>query len=127
MNLLSAKEAADKLGVDSSRIRQFILEGRLPAQKIGNSYVINEADLALVADRKPGRPKKVQPPVTQIQFYETVERLLSEVGEEFGISFKKFSLTVLQENGYKRGNWTWSETQFNLSNCRVYSHSLEER
>ena len=58
MNLLSAKEAAEKLGVDSSRIRQFILEGRLPAQKVGNSYAINEADLAHVADRKPGRPKK---------------------------------------------------------------------
>jgi excisionase family DNA binding protein len=60
MNLLSAKEAAEKLGVDSSRIRQFILEGRLPAQKIGNSYAINEADLALVADRKPGRPSTKQ-------------------------------------------------------------------
>lgn len=58
MNLLSAKQAAEKLGVDSSRVRQFILEGRLPAQKVGNSYAINEADLALVADRKTGRPKK---------------------------------------------------------------------
>lgn len=58
MNLLSAKEAAEKLGIDSSRVRQFILEGRLPARKVGNSYAINEADLALVADRKTGRPKK---------------------------------------------------------------------
>lgn len=32
--------------------------GKLPAEKFANVYAINEADLALVAERKPGRPKK---------------------------------------------------------------------
>ena len=37
-----------------------IREGRLPAQKIGRTYVVDEADLKLVEDRKPGRPRKNQ-------------------------------------------------------------------
>lgn len=57
MSLLSAKEAAERLNVTSSRVRQLILESRLPARKIGNAYAIEESDLALVADRPTGRPK----------------------------------------------------------------------
>ena len=56
--LLSVKESAEKLGVNRQRVQTLITEGRLPAQKIGNSYVIKESDLALVADRKVGRPPK---------------------------------------------------------------------
>src|SRR5262249_42461515 len=39
------------------RIRAMILAGRLPAEKFGHVHMIKEEDLALVADRKPGRPK----------------------------------------------------------------------
>lgn len=56
MKLLSATEAAERLGVTANRVRALIVAGRLPAQKIGRDYVIQEKDLALVADRKPGRP-----------------------------------------------------------------------
>jgi len=56
--LLSVIEAAEKLGVSRWRVNQFINEGRLPAQKIGRSYVIKESDLQLVADRPTGRPPK---------------------------------------------------------------------
>ena len=58
MKLLTAKQAAQILGVDSSRVRVLIREGRLPAQKVGRDWVILEPDLELVKDRKPGRPKK---------------------------------------------------------------------
>ncbi len=58
MNLLNTQQAAERLGVDASRIRQLILEGRLPSAKIGRDHVINAEDLALVSDRKLGRPKK---------------------------------------------------------------------
>lgn len=34
--------------------------GRLPAQKIGGSYVIDEGDLSMIKDRKPGRPSKAK-------------------------------------------------------------------
>ena len=58
MKLISTAEAAEKLGVHITRVQVLIREGRLPAQMIGGSYVINEDDLKLVADRKPGRPSK---------------------------------------------------------------------
>lgn len=56
--LISSKEAAEKLGVSLRRVQALITSGRLPAQKIGNSYVVNEKDLELVKERTPGRPSK---------------------------------------------------------------------
>lgn len=41
-----------------SRVRQLVLEGRLPAEKFGRDLVIKESDLKRVEDRKPGRPPK---------------------------------------------------------------------
>ncbi len=56
--LISSKEAAEKLGVSLRRVQALITSGRLPAQKIGNSYVVNEKDLEIVRERKSGRPIK---------------------------------------------------------------------
>ena len=56
MKLLTAKQAAEILGVHHSRVRVLIREGRLPAQKLGRDWVIMESDLEKVKDRKPGRP-----------------------------------------------------------------------
>jgi excisionase family DNA binding protein len=58
MGLISSAEAAERLGVHITRVQVLIREGRLPAQKIGRTYVVNEDDLKLVGDRKPGRPPK---------------------------------------------------------------------
>jgi excisionase family DNA binding protein len=58
MKLLSAKEVAEKLGVSDRRVRFLITSGKLPATRVGNSYVIQESDLKVVAERKNGRPKK---------------------------------------------------------------------
>ncbi len=61
MNKITAKQAADKLNVNDSRIRQLIISGKLPAEKYGNLWLINEQDLELVKDRKPtGRPPKAK-------------------------------------------------------------------
>lgn len=57
-DLISSKEAAEKLGISIRRVQALITEGRLPAQKIGNSFVVNEKDLELVRERKAGRPAK---------------------------------------------------------------------
>ena len=54
--LLTTQQAAEKLGVSASRVRQFIIDGRLPATKLGRDNLIREADLKLVGDRKAGRP-----------------------------------------------------------------------
>lgn len=61
-NLLSVMEAAKKLGVSRWRVNQFINDGRLPAQKIGRSYIIKESDLEFVRERKVGRPLKDKKP-----------------------------------------------------------------
>lgn len=58
MEILNTSTAAKKLKVSAIRVRQLIREGRLPAQKIGRDYIIQEKDLALVADRQTGRPAK---------------------------------------------------------------------
>ena len=58
-DLISTKEAAEKLGLSIRRVQALITDGRLPAQKIGNSFVIQEKDLELVQVRKAGRPKKI--------------------------------------------------------------------
>jgi excisionase family DNA binding protein len=57
-HLISTKEASEKLGLSIRRVQALITFGKLPAQKIGNSYVIKESDLELVKYRKTGRPPK---------------------------------------------------------------------
>lgn len=57
MQFLTTKQAAKILGVNDSRMRQFILEGRLPARKFGWAWMIQEKDLDKLKNRKPGRPK----------------------------------------------------------------------
>jgi excisionase family DNA binding protein len=56
MQQLTVAEAAKLLGVSPRRVQQLVRAGRLPAKQFAGAYVINEKDLALVADRKPGRP-----------------------------------------------------------------------
>ena len=56
--LLTTQQTAERLGISDARVRQLILEGRLPAQKLGRDLFIEESDLKLVSDRKTGRPRK---------------------------------------------------------------------
>lgn len=58
MNLLTTSEVAARLGVTMKRVQAMIRDERLPAEKRGRDYFIREADLKLVEDRKPGRPRK---------------------------------------------------------------------
>ena len=59
MKLISAKGAAEKLGVSDRRIRAMIKEGKIKAVNVGGGYVIEEKELANVKTHgKPGRPKK---------------------------------------------------------------------
>ena len=44
LNLFSVTEAADKIGVCPSRVRQFCLHGRL-GQRIGGRWVISEEEI----------------------------------------------------------------------------------
>ena len=56
--LLTTAQAAEKLGVTAGRVRQLIVDGRLPVIKLGRDNLIRELDLELVKDRKPGRRPK---------------------------------------------------------------------
>jgi len=55
-SLISTKEASQRLKISVRRVQALIAAGRLPAQKIGNSFAINESDLRLVNGRINGRP-----------------------------------------------------------------------
>jgi excisionase family DNA binding protein len=57
MNLLTTKQVAERLGITIRRIQALVTSGRLPANKFGRDYLIKEADLKLIKNRKPGRPK----------------------------------------------------------------------
>ena len=58
MNLITTKQAAERLGVSVKRVTALIREDRLPAEKVGRDWLINEKDLAKVKDRQTGRPRK---------------------------------------------------------------------
>jgi excisionase family DNA binding protein len=58
MALITTAQAAQKLRISARRVQELIHSGRLPAQQFGRTYVVDENDLKLVADRKPGRPPK---------------------------------------------------------------------
>jgi excisionase family DNA binding protein len=59
MNLLTIKEAAEKLGVSARRVNQLIDAQKIIARRIGSQYVIREVDLSKVKIYgKPGRPPK---------------------------------------------------------------------
>jgi excisionase family DNA binding protein len=60
METLTTKEAAARLGITVSRVHALIRTGRLPAEKRGRDVFINEPDLKLVENRKPGRPPKAK-------------------------------------------------------------------
>ena len=58
---LTTDAAATYLGVTAARVRQLILEDKLPSEKNGRDHLIMETSLkAYVRSgrRKPGRPKK---------------------------------------------------------------------
>ena len=56
--VITTKEAAARLNISVRRVQALIAAGRLPAEKIGNTFAIRESDLKLVNARKNGRPSE---------------------------------------------------------------------
>lgn len=54
--MLTTKDAAAALGITPRRVIALITAGRLPATKIGRDWIIEEAALESVRERKQGRP-----------------------------------------------------------------------
>lgn len=57
---VSVNEAAEIKGITRQRILQYINDGRLPAQKFADVYMIRRRDLDAVELKPPGRPRKGQ-------------------------------------------------------------------
>jgi excisionase family DNA binding protein len=57
MARITTAQAAERLGVSVRRVQALIKAARLPADKLGRDWLIEEKHLKLVAERKPGRPK----------------------------------------------------------------------
>ena len=56
---LTTKEIAEKLGVSVRRVRQYIENNQLKAEKIGRDYMVRENELKNIQiNEKAGRPKK---------------------------------------------------------------------
>ena len=60
MAILTAVQAAERLGVSVRRVQQLVKDGRLPADQFGGALMIKEEDLKLVENRKVGRPPKAK-------------------------------------------------------------------
>jgi excisionase family DNA binding protein len=60
VKVFGTQEAARRLGVTTTRIATMIRTGIIKAQKIGHSWVIEEAELQRTAQKRrpPGRPRK---------------------------------------------------------------------
>jgi excisionase family DNA binding protein len=58
MRMLTTKQAGEILGITARRVVALIYNGRLPAQKVGRDWIIEEKDLEKIRNRRPGRPAK---------------------------------------------------------------------
>jgi excisionase family DNA binding protein len=60
MEIVGVTVAARELGLSTSRVRELIQLGKLPAQKLGREYAITREDLEAfkLIDRPVGRPPK---------------------------------------------------------------------
>lgn len=56
--LLTTRQAAERLGKSPNWILKLVIAGRLPAVRPGRDYLVRASDLGLVADLKPGRPPR---------------------------------------------------------------------
>ena len=102
-SLISTKEAALRLKISVRRVQALIAAGRLPAQKIGNSFAIKENDLKLLNGRKNGRPKPTHER-TQEEWDAILDKILGQVslGPRDLSTNKKYMEGFGRENAYRR-------------------------
>jgi excisionase family DNA binding protein len=64
--MLSARQAAEYLGLSHNRVRALLLQGRIPARKVGQGWIVYKSDLEKFAKvpRINGRPRISQPDTT---------------------------------------------------------------
>ena len=55
---MTTREAAADLGVSPGRVRQLLLAGQLPGEKLGRDWMIRRADVARFKALPPGRTRR---------------------------------------------------------------------
>jgi excisionase family DNA binding protein len=55
---LTTQQVAERLGVHRSRVHALIREGRMPVERFGSLYMIDEDDLNRLEIKRVGRPAK---------------------------------------------------------------------
>lgn len=142
LNLITTKEAAEKLGVSMRRITALIQKGRLPSTQIGREHLIKKSDLELVRERKTGRPTKwvnsIQLKFSNLSKNEVINsKELNEVIEsifhgkseplkntENGLILKyNFDKPLLREEALQKRNDLFSRLYHNLQ-INVEAHLL---
>lgn len=58
--MLTTTQAARYLHISSERIRQLIKAGKLPARRVGRSWLVDKRDVDLFQPGHPGRRRKAQ-------------------------------------------------------------------
>lgn len=103
--MITVAEYAEKIGKPYPTVAAWLRRGRIEGAtqiEFGGLKVWQ-----IPEDAKYDEPTMGRPPKTEVQFYEAVQKLLGSLGEEFGISFEKFSFAKFQAKDYASGNWTW--------------------
>ncbi len=75
-SFIGTKEAAQRLKISVRRVQALIAAGRLPAEKIGNSFAIRESELRLFNPRKNGRPVHER---TQGQWNQLIDKIPAQI------------------------------------------------
>jgi len=75
LKLLTVYDVAERLGLSHQRIRQFIAQGRLPAEKVGRDWVITENDLER-ADLSDPRQRYNKPPASDTMMIKSAAKVL---------------------------------------------------
>ncbi len=80
IELLTTKEAAEKLGVTYVRINQLIKSGELVAEKKGRDYLIKSSDLKTLKKKpeKRGRPRAANPSQAALEMRRKRKKLKAE-------------------------------------------------
>lgn len=107
MDLLTTNEAAKRLRVTPSRIRQMIREGKIEARQIGRDYVIAESSLESVKTYgKAGRPKKTEDgdgeTISSEKSFKTIFDIEAEAAETLAGSLDSGTANLLNNKEHSR-------------------------
>jgi excisionase family DNA binding protein len=124
---LTTKEAAERLKISDTRVRQMIIEGVIVgAEKFGRENVVPESEVVRLAqtERKPGRPPKVK--WLQIKFNSPKSKALATETKEY-LSLA-IDLNISEMNILERDDQNILEVKFQtpISSAMVsnLTHSL---